>query len=105
GWTYFARDAAFLKDETRTVVEPTVVVASISDGRTWDELIDVQLGRYQLYYWAEDGAPLPPGFGGDADACAYQGTVEAADCSTVRGWAWDPRFPDAPISVDVLADG
>jgi hypothetical protein len=104
-WAYYVRDAAFLKDEARNVVEPEVVVAQISDGRTWDEMVDVQLGRWYLYYWADDGAKLPPTFGGPANGCAFQGVQESTDCTAVRGWAWDPMFPDAPISVDLLVDG
>jgi len=104
-WGYYVRDAAFLKDASRTVVEPGVVVAQISDGRSYAEMVDVQLGRWYLYYWAEAGASLPPAFGGPASSCAFQGKLEAADCTTVRGWAWDPLFPTTPISVDVLVDG
>jgi hypothetical protein len=104
-WTYYVRDAAYLKDPTRTVVEPNVVVAQISDGRTYEEMVDVAAGRWYLYYWAEDGAVLPPTFGGPASSCALQGTLEATDCTSARGWAWDPSFPTSPISVDVLVDG
>jgi hypothetical protein len=104
-WAYYVRDAAFLKDPRRTVVEPEVVVAQISDGTTYAEMADVQLGRWYLYYWAEEGARLPPTFGGPANACPYQGVLESATCTEVRGWAWDPMFPDSPISVEVLVDG
>lgn len=104
-WRYYVRDAAYLKDDSRTIIEPNVVVAQISDGRTYAELTDVQLGRWYLYYWADDGAVLPPTFGGPADGCAFQGVQESSDCTKVRGWAWDPMFPDTPISVDLLADG
>ncbi|MFL6262891.1 MAG: hypothetical protein ACJ76Y_24600 [Thermoanaerobaculia bacterium] len=104
-WSYFVRDAAFLKNSSRMVVEPTVVVAQISDGRTFDELTDAQLGRWYLYYWADEGAVLPPSFGGPANACAFQGTLESASCTEARGWAWDPMFPKTPTSVEVLVDG
>lgn len=104
-WGYYVRDAAFLKDATRTVIEPSVVVALISDGRTYQELVDVQLGRWYLFYWAEDGAHLPPTFGGPANACAFQGVQESSSCTEVRGWAWDPMFPTTPISVEILVDG
>ncbi len=104
-WTYYVRDAAYLKGPNRTIVEPKVVVAQISDGRTWDEIADVRLGRWYLYYWADEEAVLPPRFGGPASSCAQQGTVESASCTEVRGWAWDPMFPNAPISVEVLVDG
>jgi len=103
-WGYYVRDAAFLKDANRTVIEPNVVVAQISDGTTWDELVNVELGRWYLYYWADEGAVLPPTFGGPANGCAYQGVLESSSCTDVRGWAWDPMFPSTPISVDVLAD-
>jgi hypothetical protein len=104
-WIYYVRDAAFLKDKTRTIVEPGVVVAQISDGTTYQELTDVQLGRWYLFYWADENAVLPPTFGGAANACAFQGVQESASCTEVRGWAWDPLFPNTPISVDVLVDG
>jgi len=104
-WGYYVRDAAFLKNATRTIVEPEVVVAQISDGTTFDEMADAQLGRWYLYYWADEGAVLPPTFGGPANGCAFQGALESSSCTDVRGWAWDPMFPSTPISVDVLADG
>jgi hypothetical protein len=99
------RDAAYLKDPRRFVITPEVVVAQISDGTTYAEMADVQLGRWHLYWWAEEGAKLPPTFGGPANACALQGRLEAGSCAEVRGWAWDPMYPDAPISVEVLVDG
>jgi hypothetical protein len=104
-WSYYVRDAGFLKDAGRTIVEPNVVVAQISDGRTYAEMVDVRLGRWFLYYWADDGAVLPPGFGGPASSCALQGKHEASSCTEVRGWAWDPAFPSSPINVEVLVDG
>ncbi|HEX3530483.1 MAG TPA: hypothetical protein VH988_25760 [Thermoanaerobaculia bacterium] len=104
-WGYYVRDAAFLKDATRTVIEPNVVVAQISDGTTYADLVNVQLGRWYLYYWAAEGAVLPPTFGGPANACAFQGALERAACTGVSGWAWDPMFPSSPVSVDVLVDG
>jgi hypothetical protein len=104
-WGYYVRDAAFLKDASRTVVEPNVVVGQISDGRTYAEMVDVQLGRWFLYYWADEGAVLPPSFGGPASSCALQGKHEASNCTEIRGWAWDPMFPTSPINVEVLVDG
>lgn len=104
-WGYYVRDAAYLKDSSRMVVEPNVVVAQISDGRTYEEMTDVQLGRWYLYYWADAGAVLPPTFGGPANACAFQGTLESASCTEAHGWAWDPMFPTKPTSVEVLVDG
>ncbi len=104
-WSYYVRDAAFLKDESRTIVEPEVVVAQISDGTSYSQIVDVQLGRWYLYYWADDGAELPPTFGGPANGCALQGAQESTTCSDVHGWAWDPMFPNSPVSVDVFVDG
>src|SRR6185295_16675358 len=104
-WSYFVRDAAFLKNASRTIIEPNVVVSQISDGRNFDEQADVQLGRWYLYYWAEEQAVLPPTFGGPANACAFQGALESSNCTEARGWAWDPMFPNTPTSVDVLVDG
>lgn len=104
-WGYYARDAAYLKDPGRTIVEPNVVVAQISDGRSYAEMVDVQLGRWFLYYWADEGAVLPPGFGGTASSCALVGTHESSSCTEVRGWAWDPMFPTGRVSVDILVDG
>jgi hypothetical protein len=104
-WAYFVRDAAFLKDSSRVVVEPNVVVGLISDGRSYDEMTDAQLGRWYLYYWADEGAVLPATFGGPASSCALQGKLESASCAEVRGWAWDPMFPKTPTSVEVLVDG
>jgi hypothetical protein len=104
-WSYYVRDAGYLKDSSRTVVEPNVVVAQISDGRSYAELTDASLGRWYLYYWADEGAVLPPTFGGPADGCAFQGALESASCTEAHGWAWDPMFPTSPTSVEVLVDG
>jgi hypothetical protein len=104
-WGNYVRDAGFLKDHSRTILEPNVVVAQISDGTTYSEMVDVQRGRWFLYYWADDGAVLPPTFGGPANGCAFQGVFESASCTEIRGWAWDPMFATSPISVDILADG
>ncbi len=103
-WSYYVRDGAFLKTPGRTIVEPEVVVGQISDGRSYDEQVNVQLGRWHLYYWAGEDAVLPPTFGGPANSCAFQGTLESTSCTDVRGWAWDPMFPNTPTSVDVLVD-
>src|SRR2546425_679575 len=35
----------------------------------------------------------------------YEGFHEGADCSAIRGWAWDSKRPNSPINVDVYADG
>lgn len=29
------------------------------------------------------------------------GVLDAADCQSIRGWAWDPKRPDEPIKVDI----
>lgn len=102
GEEYVVWDAGYLKDQNRQIVEPKVVVSSISSGKTWDEMMDVQLGKWYLHYWADPGAPLPPLFGGEASSCAFGGAHELANCSSIAGWAWDPKFPNSPISVDIF---
>ncbi len=102
GWIYGVWDAGFLKDPNRQIVEPKVVVSQISEGRTWEEIKDVTLGRWYLHYWADAGAPLPPTFGGAASSCDFGGRHDSADCSSITGWAWDPMFPSDSISVDIF---
>jgi hypothetical protein len=29
------------------------------------------------------------------------GVLDAADCQSIRGWAWDPKRPDEPLKVDI----
>lgn len=99
---YSIWDAGYLKDQNRKLVEPKVVVAQISDGTSWAEITNVELGRWYLYYWADAGAVLPPTFGGPASSCAFGGFHDSATCQVIAGWAWDPDFPNSPISVDIF---
>ena len=32
------------------------------------------------------------------------GSFDAANCSSIAGWAWDPQQPNTPISVNIYAD-
>lgn len=34
-----------------------------------------------------------------------EGRLEAVRCGEIAGWAWDPTAPDAPVAVDLHADG
>ncbi len=101
---YSVWDAGYLKDQNRQIIEPKVVVAQISEGKTFDEITDVTLGKYYLYYWADAGASLPPNFGGYASSCAFGGHHDVANCTSISGWAWDtdPVFANTPISVDIF---
>jgi len=36
-----------------------------------------------------------------ATATPYEGTLDQADRTSIRGWAWDKRQPDSPINVDI----
>jgi hypothetical protein len=40
----------------------------------------------------------PPQAGG------YEGFIDEVSCEIVRGWAWDPSRPDAPLTIE-LYDG
>ena len=102
GYSYGVWDAGYLKDSNRQIIEPKVIVSQISDGTSWSDISNVQLGRWYLHYWADAGATLPPTFGSDASSCAFEGRNDGADCSSVWGWAWDPMFPNTPISVDIF---
>jgi hypothetical protein len=35
---------------------------------------------------------------------AFEGFIDEVSCQVVRGWAWDPSRPDAPLKVE-LYDG
>jgi hypothetical protein len=37
-------------------------------------------------------------------AGGYEGFVDEVSCQVVRGWAWDPSRPDAPLTIE-LYDG
>jgi hypothetical protein len=43
-------------------------------------------------------APASPQAGG------YEGFIDEVTCDVVRGWAWDPSRPDAPLTIE-LYDG
>ena len=102
-FSYLVWDAGYLKDRKRQIVEPKVVVSQISSGKdpTPQDIFNSALGRWYLHYWADANAVLPPSFGGHASSCAFGGWHEVADCTSVSGWAWDPAFPNSPISVDI----
>lgn len=34
-----------------------------------------------------------------ADTLGLAGEVEAINCNTIRGWAWDENIPDAPVKI------
>lgn len=42
--------------------------------------------------------PAAPQAGG------YEGFIDEVSCNVVRGWAWDPSRPDAPLTIE-LYDG
>ncbi len=102
---YSVWDAGYLKDANRQLVEPKVVVAQISEGSSFTEITDATLGKWYLYYWADAGANLPPGFGGTASSCGFAGNHDSASCQSMNGWAWDPTFPNTSISVDIFDGG
>lgn len=105
GWVYSVWNAGFLKNDQRVIEYPRVLVAQISEGRTFDEIVDASLGRWHLYYWAEQNANLPPHFAQAAHACnTFQGHVDGLSCDGFNGWAWDSAYPNSPISVE-LFDG
>lgn len=35
----------------------------------------------------------------------YEGYLDQADCNVLAGWAWDRYLPNAPITVDIYANG
>ncbi len=105
GWIYHVWDAGYLKDKARKLVQPRLVVAQISDGTVWEDIVDASLGRWYLYYWAEAGAALPPNFGQEAHSCeTFGGFADEISCERVFGWAWDSSYPDHPTSVELWAD-
>lgn len=102
GWIYHVWDAGYLKDKTRKLVHPRLVVSQISDGTVWEDIVDASLGRWYLYYWAEAGANLPPNFGQEAHSCdTFGGFADEISCDRVLGWAWDSTYPDHPTSVEL----
>jgi hypothetical protein len=56
---------------------------------------------------AADSAPGPAATqpaSPQAGAGGYEGFLDEVSCEVVRGWAWDPSKPDAPLTVE-LYDG
>jgi hypothetical protein len=41
---------------------------------------------------------------GAPQAGGYEGFIDEVSCNVVRGWAWDPSRPDAPVTIE-LHDG
>lgn len=40
----------------------------------------------------------------EPQAGGYEGFIDEVSCDVVRGWAWDPSRPDAPVTIE-LYDG
>lgn len=36
---------------------------------------------------------------------AYEGAIDAADCTTIRGWVWDSTKPNSAVTINVTIDG
>ena len=49
---------------------------------------------------ASQPASQPP----SPQAGTYEGFIDEVSCDIVRGWAWDPSRPDAPLTIE-LHDG
>lgn len=41
----------------------------------------------------------------DCPPPVYDGSLDAADCTSISGWVWDAVQPDAPVTVNVYIDG
>ena len=75
-----ARRRASSRTPSRTVVEPNVVVApDLRRHAPTTRSSTSRLGRWYLYYWADESAVLPPTFGGPASSCALQGVQESGE--------------------------
>lgn len=87
GHVYAVWDPGYLTDPTGLIVEPKVVVAQLAHGTTVANINDVTLGNWWLYYWADAGADLPPGFGASIP-------LAAAPPLTVHDFVWvDDQLP------------
>jgi hypothetical protein len=84
---YAVWDPAYLTDPTGLIVEPKVVVAQLAHGTTIENTLQVTLGNWWLYYWADAGANLPPNFGASIP-------LAAAPLPTVHDFVWvDDHLP------------
>jgi hypothetical protein len=63
GEVYSVWDGSYMKDPSRQIVEPRVVVGQVSHGSTFDQIVDASRGYWYAYYWADAGADLPVTFG------------------------------------------
>jgi hypothetical protein len=54
---------------------------------------------------APGAQPAPSGAqAASPQAGGYEGFIDEVSCEVVRGWAWDPSRPDAPLTIE-LYDG
>ena len=77
----------------------TLVAALLTAGCERDSADKTQPGS--------SGAAAPSGGAGTGAGAAAtpvvaEGNFEAADCTQVAGWAWDPKQPDAALTVEVF---
>ncbi|MFD1143454.1 beta-propeller fold lactonase family protein [Larkinella insperata] len=35
----------------------------------------------------------------------YEGFLDKVECGSIRGWVWDSKRPNTPLTVEILADG
>jgi hypothetical protein len=49
-------------------------------------------------------SPAAPPAAAASQAGGYEGFIDEVTCNVVRGWAWDPSRPDAPLTIE-LYDG
>ncbi len=114
-YVYSVSNAAYVKNENRTITEPRIVISNITSGNhfgcapndppsCYDDSMSAVTGRWMLYYWADQNAVLPSGFGSDAGSCSFSGDFDTIDNSQITGWAWDSFSPSTRVDVD-LFDG
>ena len=57
----------------------------------------VQVGDYPMSFWISKGAsPSSPN---------YEGFLDKVECGTIRGWVWDSKRPNTPLTVEFSSDG
>lgn len=88
----------FNSDDSNVYVShPTTDKVSVISTATHKVISTVSAGSYPMAFWMpKEPAPATPN---------YQGFLDQVECGTIRGWVWDSKRPNTPLTVEFTADG
>ena len=95
-----------LPDQSQVILTP-ILYADASGQRSWSYTSNCTTGTGTYYIWVKDTSSGRSSNGVNeivtpsANCTDYEGFIDAADCSSIRGWAWDKNQPNSSINADI----